>query len=127
MSDVLVTVRTVTGDSPPLVRCETDVGDLVANWRGREAPEAGTQQHVEVDAPGPLVWSDGPGITATNGASEHGQALTGLVEDIEDDAVAVRIGGSVLLLDVEGEPPLGIVGGRVTVRPSAFELWPTEV
>lgn len=66
-----------------------------------------------------------PGIVAPNGASEHGQALTGLVEDIEGDAVVVRIGGSVVLLDVDGEPPLGVVGTPVTVRPSAFELWPT--
>ncbi len=44
---------------------------------------------------------------------------TGLVEDIEGDAVVLRFGASVVLSEVDGEPPLGAGGGTVTVRPSA--------
>ena len=124
---MLVTVRTTTGVPPGTVRCETDAGDLVARWRGGQAPEVGSKQHVELDAVGPLVWAGGPRIIAADGVSEHGQTLTGLVEDIEGDAVVVRLGGSVVLLEVEGDPPLGAVGGAVSLRPSAFELWPIDL
>jgi hypothetical protein len=84
-------------------------------------------QHVEVDAVGPLVWADGPTIIDSHGASEHGQVLTGLVEDVEGDAVAVRIGSALLLLEVQGDPPIGVVGRPVAVRPSAFQLWPIDL
>lgn len=44
---------------------------------------------------------------------------------------AVRGGGGVdaaiVLLDVLGDPPLGIVGREVLVRPDAFELYATGV
>ena len=124
---VLVIVRTVTGESHLSVYCESDVGDLVGHWRGDKPPEGGSEQHVELDAAGPLVWSEGHAIAAPDGVSEHGQALTGLVEDVEGDSVFVRVGGSIVLLEVEGKQPIGVVGGPVTVRPSAFELWPTSV
>lgn len=124
---MLVTVRTVTGDRPATVECETDLGQVVAHWRGGEAPTVGSEQHVEVDAVGSLVWADGPRIVAPHGESEHGQTLTGRIDGIDGDAVVVRIGGSVVLLEVEGDPPLGALGGTVSVRPSAFELWPIDL
>src|SRR5689334_2796443 len=114
MSYVLVTVRTVRSGSSPTVQSETEVGDLTAHWRGDESPEVGSKQDGEVDVLGPLAWSDGARIVAPNGASEHDQSLTALVEDIEGEGVAVRIGDSVVLLEVGGMPPRGAVGGTVT-------------
>lgn len=124
---MLVTVRSVTADEPATVQCEADFGDLVALWRGDVPPQVGAPQHVEVDAVGPLVWADGRRIVHPDGASDHEQVLTGLVEDIEGDAVTVRIGSAVGLLEVQGDLPLGAVGGPATVRPSAFQLWPIDI
>lgn len=90
-------------------------------------PRIGSEEHVELDAVGPLVWSAGAQVVALDGASEHGQAATGVVEDIEGSAVVLRVGGSVVLLEVDGEPPLGVVGATVTLRPVAFELSPTGI
>lgn len=90
-------------------------------------PQVGSSEHVELDAFGPLVWSDDTQIVAPGGASEHKQGVTGLVEDIEGAAVVLRVGGSVVLLEVDGEPPLGVVGATVTLRPVAFELSPTGI
>ncbi|MEZ5096656.1 MAG: hypothetical protein R2731_11380 [Nocardioides sp.] len=123
---MLVTVRSVTGPSPQWVSCESSLGVLVAVWRGDTTPHVGSQHDVEMDAVGALVWSDGARIVDADGANEHGQALTGLVQEVEADSLVVRIGDSVVLLEVAGEPPLGVVGGAVTVRPSRFELWPTN-
>jgi hypothetical protein len=124
---VLVTVRSVTADEPAIVQCEADLGDLVAVWRGDVPPQVGVAQHVEVDAVGPLVWADGRKIVHPNGASEHDQVLTAFVEEIEGEAVTVRIGSAVVLLEVEGDPPLGVVGRPVALRPSAFRLWPIDL
>ena len=125
---MLVTVRAVTADEPATVQCETDLGDLVALWRGDGPPQVGMAQHVEVDAVGSLVWADdGRQIVDPHGTSEHEQVLTGLVEDIEGDAVTVRIGSAVVLLEVQGDPPLGVVGRPVAVRPSTFQLWPIDL
>jgi hypothetical protein len=127
MSDVLATVRSVTGDQPATVQCETGVGDLVAHWRSDVPPQVGVAQHVELDAAGALEWADGPRIVDPDSASERDQVLTGLVEDIEGDAVTVRIGSRVVLLEVQGDPPIGTVGRPVAVRPSAFQLWPIDL
>lgn len=127
MSDVLATVRSVSGDQPATVHCETDVGDLVAHWRGDVPPLVGVARYVEVDAVGPLAWADGPRIVDSHGASEHNQVLTGLVEDIDGDAVTVRVGSTLVLLEVQGDPPIGTVGRPVSVRPSAFQLWPIDL
>lgn len=122
-----VTVRSVTPDDPATVECETDLGDLVALWRGDEPPQVGIAQHVEVDTIGALIWVDGRRIIDAHGAGEHAQVLTGLVEDIEGETVTVRIGSGVVLLDVQGDPPLGVVGRPVSVRPAAFQLWPIDL
>lgn len=56
-----------------------------------------------------------------------GEALVGLVEDVDGETVILRVSASILLLDVRGDPPSGIVGRAVLVRPDAFELYPTGV
>ena len=73
----------------------------------------------------PLVWATGPQIVAVDDSSEHGQTRLGTVEAVDSTLVTVRVGTALLLLEVDGEPPAGIVGSSVTVKPTAFEVWPT--
>ncbi|WP_182376463.1 hypothetical protein [Nocardioides sp. WS12] len=82
---------------------------------------------MELDAHGDLVWEAGASITSPDGVSEDGQLLVGIVEDIEGESVVLRVGEGLLLLEVQGVPPLGVLGSEVAVRPSCFEIWPIDL
>ena len=123
--NVQIRVRNVLKDA--LVECETAVGPVTARWRGEDAPVVGATHEVELDTCGRLVWAEGLSIVSPDGPSHGVQTLSGLIEDIEGDSVVVRVGEGVLLLDVAGDPPLGAVGEVVSLRPAAFEVWPTGI
>jgi hypothetical protein len=127
MLSVLVTVRAVSPDDTPVVYCEPEIGALTGNWRGEAPPVVGMSEHIELEADGPLVWDRESAIVSTDAVSEHGQVLTGRIEDVEDDFVAVRVGTALMALSVEGDPPLGALGREVTVAPASFSMWPIRV
>jgi hypothetical protein len=78
------------------------------------------------------LWAPWSGARTSRSQSgiaraEDETSLIGLVEDVEGAVVALRVGDSILLLEAEGEPPLGVLGGMAWVRPRHFELWPTGI
>jgi hypothetical protein len=124
---VLIKVLTVHDDEPAIVECETPVGNLTARWRGGELPSADETHDVEVESVGHLVWGENLKVSAEIARTEDETSLIGLVEDVEGAAVTLRVGDSILLLEADGEPPLGVLGEMASVRPREFELWPTGI
>lgn len=120
-----INVRSIAPGSPPTVECDTGSGTMFASWRGAVESEVWQDVDVELDTRGPLVWATGPQIVAVDGSSQHGQTRLGTVEVLDSTLVTVPVGTARLLLEVDGEPPAGIVGSSVTVKPTAFEVWPT--
>jgi hypothetical protein len=122
---VQIKVRSLAPGTPPTVECDTASVTVVASLRGTVEPEFGQDVDVELDTRGPLVWATGAQIVAVDGSSEHGQIQLRTVEALDSTLVTVRVGTALLCLEVDGEPPAGIVGSIVTVKPTAFEVWPT--
>lgn len=112
--------------NPVGLECETPGGRLRAIWRGTELPSVGECYDVEIDPVGELVWGNQVNVDARPQGT-YGEALVGLVEDVDGETVVLRVSGAVVLLEVLGDPPLGIVGREVLVRPESFELYPTGV
>ena len=108
--------------NPAAWECETLLGRLRASWRGTEPPSVGEVYDVEIDPVGELLWGNHVTVDARS-QGMYGEALVGLVEDVDGETVILRVSG-VVLLEIRGDPPLGIVGRKVLVRP-AFELYPT--
>lgn len=124
---MLIKVLTVHDDEPAIVECETPVGNLTARWRGEELPSADETHDVEVETVGHLVWGENLKVSAGIARTEDETSLIGLVEDVEGAVVTLRVGDSILLLEADGEPPLGVLGEMASVRPREFELWPTGI
>ena len=122
---MLVTVLEVLPGDVGAVRCQMSDGFLTARWRGDAAPTVRVAEHVELDTVGRLTWGPGLAVVNPEGVSEHGEMLIGVVEDIEGDVVTARVGEGLVLLDVEGDPPLGALGKAIRITPAAFEVWPT--
>lgn len=121
---MLVTVLEVLPGDVGAVRCQTAEGFLTARWRGDVAPTLHVAEQVELDTVGRLTWGPGLDVLNPDGVSEHGEMLIGVVEDIEGDVVTARVGEGLVLLDVEGDPPLGALGKAIRITPAAFEIWP---
>jgi hypothetical protein len=122
---MFVTVIEVLPGDVNAVRCQTSEGLLTARWRGDAPPALNVAEHVELDTVGRLTWGSGLAVINPDGVSEYGEMLTGVVEDIEGDVVTARVGEGLVLLDVEGDPPLGALGKAIRITPAAFEIWPT--
>ena len=124
---MLITILGLAPGLPSTVECETPWGKPHAVWRGAMEPAKGHPIEVELDARGVLVWRGGSEIISADAVSAHGQTLRGLVESIDGNLVVLRVGPTLLSLDVAGEPPVGILGLEIPVTPAAFEVWPTGV
>jgi hypothetical protein len=106
-----------------IVRFTIDGRSVSATWRGVEVPAVGQSCDVELDVPSELAWGTSLRLV---GEQHEAQALGGVVEDVEGDVVTLRVGSTPVLLDVAGDPPLGVVGMSVSVI-AAVEVYPTEV
>jgi hypothetical protein len=54
--------------------------------------------------------------------------VVGEVVDFDaDGTLTVRIGDSITMLDTTDDPPLGIIGRKVAIRPDCIELHPYEL
>ncbi|GAB3077447.1 hypothetical protein GCM10027053_47460 [Intrasporangium mesophilum] len=119
-----IKVLQLVAGNPVALECETPAGRLIATWRGSEPPSVGESYDVEIDPVGELAWGDQVSVEAKP-AGISGESLVGLVEDVDGGTVILRVSAAIVVLDVHGDPPLGVVGREVLVRPDAFELYPT--
>lgn len=118
-----ITVRSSEGSA---VRCETPTGELLVLWRGPVIPIAGDAVDVEMDAVGELTWAtDAWPAGTTTGAGLD--TLGGVLEHVDGGCAALRIGDSIVLLELTGEIPDAALGQPVRVRPQRWEAWPTGI
>ncbi|GAB3077921.1 hypothetical protein GCM10027053_47920 [Intrasporangium mesophilum] len=85
----------------------------------------GESYDVEIDPVGELAWGDQ--VAVDRSQETTGASFVGLVEHIEGDTVMLRVSESVVVLEVAGDPPLGILGREVSVNPEALVVYPTGV
>ncbi|WP_460629787.1 hypothetical protein [Intrasporangium mesophilum] len=111
--------------NPVAVECETPAGRLLVAWGGSEPPLVGESYDVEIDPVGELAWGDQ--VAVDRSQETTGASFVGLVEHIEGDTVMLRVSESVVVLEVAGDPPLGILGREVSVNPEALVVYPTGV
>lgn len=124
MTAMQVHVLRVVESIPLVVECDGPGGRMFGEWRGDAAPAAGDLFDVEIDLLGELSWDEHARPTA-EGEGFYGDVAIGLVEDVVDECVTLRIAGSVVLVDAAGTPPECITGQRVAWVTQGFALFPT--
>ena len=124
---VHVTIRDVDSGQPPTIRMTASGQAFVASWRGEGRPLPGESYDVELDIHDSLEW--GSTVVLDVGQRPHraGTGLRGRVEDVEGERVVLRVGEGLVLLDVSGDPPMGVVGSTVDVAAERLDVYPTGV
>lgn len=111
------------------VRFACVVGDAEATWASAP-PVVGRDYHVELAVERCLVWGvdlarRAPGPDRLIG-DDHGLALDGSLEAMDDDGVAtLRLGPALLLVETEGEP--AAVGSPVRARVDDVRLYDARI
>lgn len=113
------------------VRVRSSYGTFAARWHG-DLPQIGSQQRVEVDVHGVALWGEDIGFrdAGIREVVDDGDRvrISGLVSDFgADDVVVLTLNGSPVMIDTDGEPPIGVVGRYVAVRVSNVTLYPYEL
>ena len=109
------------------------LGEGLAFWRGGPVPAEGAEFDAELELPGRYAWNRE--ISLTNEESPTGfghqseaDEVVGEVVDFDaDGTLTIRVGDSIAMLDTTDDPPLGIIGRKVAIRPHSIELYPYEL
>ena len=105
-------------------------GDGLALWRGDPLPAEGAELDVEIELPGDYVWNreislaDEDSPIGFRHRSEANDVVGEVVDFDADGTLTIRIGDSITMLDTTDDPPLGIIGRKVAIRPHSIELHP---
>ena|ERR1700730_577778 len=108
-------------------------GDGLAFWRGDPVPAEGAEFDAEIELPGNHAWNrdirlaDVESSTGFHHESEANEVVGEVVDFDADRTLTVRIGDSLTILDTTDDPPLGIVGRKVRIRPHSIELHPYDL
>jgi hypothetical protein len=123
-----VNVQSVDGCCVSVV---CSIGTVTGTWVGA-SPGLKQDYEVELDAPGVVPW-DMINVAGPNGTPillerpDGLVSLTGRVDDIDEDLVLqLWLGETSVMIDTEGEPPLGIVGRFVDVVVEDLVLFPVD-
>jgi hypothetical protein len=124
-------VEIVGGDGQGAVKVDCGGGGFTARWHG-ELPAVGSTHHVELDVGGVATWgTDIYFIDDTVGSVADGDGcllVSGLVTELgSDDVLVMDVGGTVVMIDTEGDPPLGVIGRHVTVQARDVTLYPYDI
>ena len=100
-------------------------------WRANTLPDPGDHD-VELEIPTELHWGRDLRELETPAAgiqqTADGYRLTGRAVDLgSDGALAIDLGGSIVMLDTEGTPPANVVGRIVEFDSPVLELYPTNI
>ncbi|HEY8544139.1 MAG TPA: hypothetical protein VIL36_03795 [Acidimicrobiales bacterium] len=111
------------------VTVRSAVGTFTAGWDG-DRPPVGSREAVELDVGGVALWGEDVRLVDDGSSSrieDDGSdiRLCGrIVEFGADDVLVVDVGGSPVMLDTDGDPPLGVTGRYVAVRARDVTLYP---
>jgi hypothetical protein len=123
-----VLAASVPGES---TRVRTAHGDLTGSWKGRDPVEAGAEVDVELSTSRPYHWTEirrvpdgAAGFRITDDG--HVEVIGEVVDYDQYDVITLRAGGALLLIDTEGDAPLGITGTTVRVIVDDLRIYPTN-
>jgi hypothetical protein len=122
-----VVVKAVGEGRPVPVLVETPAGLLRGAWMAT-LPAVGDVVDVELEVPQDVSWDEVTveGRPAARPSGADKQRLWGVVEAVEPDGVMVlRSGVGLVLVDMTGRAPDGVVGAKVTVPVSELRFFPT--
>jgi hypothetical protein len=124
-----VIVESVESEPLRRVRIGSHLGPLTVTWEG-ELPDPGTYD-VELEVPDALEWGRRawPAADAPEPTGEQGvQRLHGVLRDLDELGVAtLELGPTTLLVDTEGDPPLGTVDQAVVLDVVSLQAYPYEL
>ena len=114
----------------PVVSFSSPAGHATAVWRGRTPPHPG-EHDVELEVADPLRWGrdlrEYRGPAAAIEQTEGGYRLRGRAVRLDDGVLAVDVGGGILMLDTEGDPPAEVAGRMLEFDSPVLELYPTGI
>jgi hypothetical protein len=114
----------------PSVSFTSPAGHGTAVWRGRTRPDRGDHD-VELEVPGSLQWGrdvrEHGGPAAAIQQTDSGYKLTGRALSLDGDVLVMDVGGGIVMLDVEGDPPADVTGRTLEVDTPVLELHPTGI
>lgn len=103
-------------------------GDVtIATWMGPGGPASGDSD-VELDIEETVPWESIALTDEQEGLGRDGEqaVVRGTVVDVSDDGVlTLRVRGSILMVDTDGEPRGDVEGRVVVVRTSDLRAFPT--
>ena len=112
-------------------RCSSGQG--LAFWRGEQVPAEGGEFDAELELPGRYAWNreislaDEESPTGFRQRSEADEVVGEVADFDADGTLTIRVGDSIAMLDTTDDPPLGIIGRKVAIRPHSIELYPYEL
>ncbi|MFS0702247.1 hypothetical protein AB6N24_19925 [Cellulomonas sp. 179-A 4D5 NHS] len=120
--------RRAGGEAALTVRAPGVAGSVL--WRGTGDPAVGFPLDVELEVPGPVDWD--AVVVAPSGVEAPAVAdgellLSGVVEQVRDGLVVLRVADAIVLVETVGEPPAGAEGTHVALRLRGAEVYPTGV
>jgi hypothetical protein len=105
----------------------------LALWRGEPVPAEGGEFDAELELPGRYAWNreislaDEESPTGFRLGSKADKVVGEVVDFDADGTLTIRVGDSITMLDTTDDPPLGIIGRKVAIRPYSIELHPYQV
>lgn len=123
-----VVLASVEGQGTDL-RIDTEVGPVQGVWRGDSPLNSGEALDVELEFPNARAWHDIASAASTNATRIISSApLFGTVVELFDDGVLlVKIGGSIVQIELDNGPSLDPAGKTVAISPDDLEIYPTGV
>jgi hypothetical protein len=124
-----VEVVEVAGDGRVVVK--GPYGTFTAGWDG-EPPEPGSRHDVELDVGGVALWGDDIEVadSGVNELADDGSVVrvAGRIVDFgADDVLVLDAGGVPVMVDTDGDPPLGIIDRHAVLRAREVTLYPYDL
>lgn len=111
------------------IRVQTDIGPVLGVWRGEYAVSSGESIDVELEFPNARSWGDIVSSASAGAArSISSDLIVGTVLEFFDDGVLmVKIGGSIVQVELDDRPASDPAGETVAFSPDDLEIYPTGV
>jgi len=117
----------------PRVHFRSPSGEGLAFWRGKPVPAEAGEFDAELELPGSYAWNREISLANEEWPTgfRHGSGVDEVVGEVidfdADGTLTIRVGDSIAMLDTTDDPPLGIIGWKVAIRPYSIELHPYQL
>ncbi|GAA4693104.1 hypothetical protein APR04_002196 [Promicromonospora umidemergens] len=121
-----VVLASIDGQGSDL-RIQTDIGPILGVWRGDSPVNSGESVDVELEFPNSRAWGDIASHASAEAARNvPSDLIVGTVIEFFDDGILmVKIGGSIVQVELDDSPSGDLVGATVAIAPDDLEIYPT--